>query len=229
MATSVYKNAIIYLIDGTEIEISPLKIKYFRDFMQTYNLMEIVKEEEEIFKILLECGRICFKQFAPYIKTVEDLEDNIDLDNLYKLLEVAGGIKFNKESEEESNKPNSNDGKQETWDTLDLAKLEKEVFLIGAWKNFEDLETSLSMGELVEIISSKRELTYEERKFSAALQGVDLDKENGKGQKEWEDLKARVFSKGKAKDSDDIVALQGQNAINAGFGIGMGLDYEDLR
>ena len=54
-----------------------------------------------------------------------------------------------------------------------------------------------------------------------------LDKGNDK-QNEWENLKARVFSKGKAKDANDVLALQGENAKMAGFGIGMGLDYEDL-
>jgi hypothetical protein len=42
-------------------------------------------------------------------------------------------------------------------------------------------------------------------------------------------MKARVFSRGATNDSKDILALQGQNAKKAGFGIGMGLDYEDLR
>ena len=41
-------------------------------------------------------------------------------------------------------------------------------------------------------------------------------------------MKARVFSKGKTADGNDILALQGPNAQKAGFGIGMGLDYEDL-
>jgi hypothetical protein len=41
-------------------------------------------------------------------------------------------------------------------------------------------------------------------------------------------MKARVFSKGKTKDSNDILALQGPTAQKAGFGIGYGLDYEDL-
>jgi len=84
------------------------------------------------------------------------------------------------------------------------------------------------MPELMAILSSKRELDYEEKKFLAAIQGVDLDSNSDRGQKEWEDLKARVFSGGKAKDSNDILSLQGQNAQRYGFGIGMGLDYEDL-
>jgi len=41
-------------------------------------------------------------------------------------------------------------------------------------------------------------------------------------------MKARVFSGGKAQGSNDILAYQGANANKAGFGIGMGLDYEDL-
>jgi hypothetical protein len=41
-------------------------------------------------------------------------------------------------------------------------------------------------------------------------------------------MKARVFSGGQASDSKDIVALQGINAQKAGFGIGMGLDYEKI-
>jgi hypothetical protein len=39
-------------------------------------------------------------------------------------------------------------------------------------------------------------------------------------------MKARVFSKGAATSGNDILALQGSNAERAGFGIGMGLDYE---
>ncbi len=49
-----------------------------------------------------------------------------------------------------------------------------------------------------------------------------------RGQKEWEDMKARVFSGGQTSDSNDVLSLQGVNAQKAGFGIGMGLDYEDL-
>ena len=57
------------------------------------------------------------------------------------------------------------------------------------------------------------------------MQGVDLDKASGK-ENAWEDMKARVFSKGAANGSNDILALQGANAQKAGFGIGMGIDYE---
>jgi hypothetical protein len=86
------------------------------------------------------------------------------------------------------------------------------------------------MPELVTTIGSIRELDYQEKKFLAAIQGVDLDGETNKdkGQKEWEDMKARVFSGGQTGDSNDVLSLQGVNAQKAGFGIGMGLDYENL-
>ena len=83
------------------------------------------------------------------------------------------------------------------------------------------------MPELMATLSSNRELDYQEKKFLAAMQGVDLDKDSGR-QKEWEDLKARVFSKGQTSDSNDVLSLQGANAQKYGFGIGMGLDYENL-
>lgn len=81
------------------------------------------------------------------------------------------------------------------------------------------------MPELTSTLIAKREKDYEDKKFLAAIQGVDLGGEKDRGQKEWEDMKARVFSGGAAKDSSDIISLQGINAQKAGFGINDGLEY----
>jgi hypothetical protein len=87
----------------------------------------------------------------------------------------------------------------------------------------------LSIPEILATLSIKRELEYDSKKFLAAMQGVDLDKQVGKDKSNaWEEMKARVFSKGKTDNPNDITSLQGVNAQKAGFGIGMGLDYEDL-
>jgi hypothetical protein len=230
MATEVYKTEIISLIDGTQIEIVPLKIKYLREFMNIFNIIKTVNNDDDAILVLSECCRICMKQYYPPIsESLEVLENNIDLPTIYKVIDIAAGIKIDKKSEETVKDQAVESGL--TWESLDLAKIESEVFLIGIWKDYQDLETSLSMPELMATLSSKRELDYEEKKFLAAIQGVDLDKNSnsGKGQKEWEDMKARVFSKGKTSDSNDVLALQGQNAKKAGFGIGMGLDYDDMR
>jgi hypothetical protein len=96
--------------------------------------------------------------------------------------------------------------------------------LLGAWKNYEDLELSISMPELLQIISMRRELDHMEKKFLAAIQGVDIDKD--KGDDKWEEMKNRVLYKGKG--SNDITNLSGKRAKDAGFGIGNGLDYEEI-
>jgi hypothetical protein len=57
------------------------------------------------------------------------------------------------------------------------------------------------------------------------LQGVKLDGGDASMDK-WEEIKARAFSGGKTSNPKDILALQGKAAQQAGFGIGMGLDYE---
>lgn len=227
MATKVYKQDKIYLIDGREIEIAPLKIKYLREFMDIFSSMSEVKNDDDAISVLIECCRVCMKQYFPEIVT--SVDEYIDMQSVYKIIDIAANIKINKKSEEPVKKQATESGS--TWETLDLAKLEAEVFVIGIWKDYHELELSLSMPELLVTIETKRDLDYQEKKFLAAMQGVDLDKETGttRGQKEWEDLKARVFSKGQTTDSDDVLSLQGPNAVKAGFGIGMGLDYEDLR
>lgn len=229
MATTIYSSQTVYLFDGTELEIIPLKIKYLREFMQTFEKIKKAKNDDEAIAVLVECVRICMKQYHPLIsKSVEDVEDSIDMPTIYKILDTAAGIKINRKSEETVKTQALDSG--QTWETLDLAKLESEVFLLGIWKDYQELETSLSMPELMATLEVSRELDYTEKKFMAAIQGVDLDKESNKdkGQKEWEDMKARVFSRGKTNDSNDVLALQGVNAQKVGFGIGMGLDYEDL-
>lgn len=227
MAKRVYRTKNITLLDGTEIALSPLKIKYLHEFMERFDDIQNVKEDDEAINILVDCVRISMKQFYPPISgSVEDIEDNLNLPKVYEVLDIAAGIKMGAKSEESVKKSAVDEG--QSWKDLDLVALEAEIFLTGIWKNFEELEESISMPELTALLESKRDLDYQEKKFFAAMEGVDLDKQSGKGQKEWEDMKARVFSKGATGDSNDVLALQGANAKKAGFGIGMGLDYEDL-
>lgn len=232
MATKVFKTSQIVLLNNQVLECSPLKIKYMREFMDIFIGMESSKNDDESIEILLECSRVCMKQYNPGLFL--DLEEHVDLNTLYDIVEIAAGIKIKPQTTKEEETPikeiSKGKEKDQGWLDLDLAKLEAEVFTLGIWKNYEELETSLSIPELMQTLSSKRDLDYEEKKFLAAIQGVDLDKnaENGKGQKEWEDMKARVFSGGQTSDGNDVLSLQGPNAARAGFGIGMGLDYEDL-
>jgi hypothetical protein len=223
MATSIYEKKDFYLIDETLISAAPLKIKYLREFLKIFDTIKEAKTDDESISVLVNCALVAMKQYAPHIKTVEDLEDNLDLPTVYEVIDIAAGIKINEKSEDPVKSQAVDSGS--SWDTLDLAKLESEAFLIGIWKDYEELEKSLSMPELTATIKIKRELDYSDKKFAAAMQGVDLDKNSGNSN-EWEDMKARVFSKGATTSGNDILALQGKNAEKVGFGIGMGIDYE---
>jgi hypothetical protein len=226
MATEIYKTGIVFSVDGIELEISPLKIKYLKRFMRAFEDVKLAKSDMEAISALAVCGAICMQQFMPQLATsVEVFEDNFDIKTVYKILEYAAGINVNEKSDEPVKDQAVKSGS--TWDDLDLAKLESEVFLLGIWKDYEELEKSLSMAELTAILNIKRDEDYAHKKFLAAMQGVDLDKNAGKSNA-WEDMKARVFSKGQATNANDIVALQGVNAQKAGFGIGMGLEYERI-
>lgn len=227
MATTVYDPGKVSLVDGREIEMPPLKIKYLRQFMDAFELVKTANNDEEAVIFLSNCAAIAMKQYCPEISTITELEDAMDLPGIYKVLDAAAGIKISEESKD-TVKDQAKDGGS-SWEKLDLAKLESEIFLLGIWKDYEQLELSLSIPELMLTLESKRELDYQEKKFLAAIQGVDLDKGNSKAEgNKWEEMKARVFSGGKAKDGNDVLALQGVNAQKAGFGIGMGLGYEDL-
>jgi hypothetical protein len=227
MATKVFEIDYVELLDNSIIEVTPLKIKYLREFMDAFDLVKYAVDDEHAILLLTNCARIAMKQYRPDIKTSEELEDLINLPIVYKIIDVAGGVRINEDKPESVKSQAADSEKDAGWANLDLAKLETEAFLLGIWKNYQELEESLSMTELVNTISSRRELDYNEKKFLAGIQGIDLDQDSNKTNA-WEDMKARVFSGGKASNANDIVALQGVNAVKAGFGIGMGLDYVDM-
>jgi hypothetical protein len=238
MATIVYSTKMVETVEGIQIEMSPLKIKYLREFMDAFNNMKTAETENDSINIITECVRISMKQYYPSLSvSTEDIEDNFDLPTVYSIVDFAAGIKVKEDSSEsvkeqaEQSLKSKADKEGVTWQSLDLAKLESEIFLLGIYKDYDELEKSLSMPELMSTLEVMRDLDYQEKKFLAAMQGVDLDKESGKdkGQKEWEDMKARVFSGGQSADADDVLSLQGPKAKQLGFGIGLGLDYEDDR
>jgi len=175
MATEIYNKTNIFLIDGTEIEIIPLKIKYLREFMNEFDDIHNAKNDDDAIEVLTRCASICLKQYCPEI--YQNAEDYLDLPTIYKIIDIGAGIKINSKSEEPVKKQAVEKGT--TWNDLDLAKLEAEIFMLGIWKDYQELEKSLSMPELMATLGSKRELDYEERKFLAAIQGVDLDKATG--------------------------------------------------
>jgi hypothetical protein len=225
MATTIYDTGIVTSVDGQAIRLMPLKIRYLRQFMHRFEDVKGAHADSDSVSVLVECSAIAMQQYAPEFATPESIEDNFDVEALYTIMDIAAGIKLKEDSEESVKDQAASSGS--TWDKFDLARIESEAFLLGIWKDYEELESSMSIPELVATIEAKRESDYNEKKFLAAIQGIDLDKQSGK-KNEWEEMKARVFSGGKTSNPNDIVAYQGTNAQKAGFGIGMGLGYQDL-
>lgn len=194
--------------------------------MDAFEFVKTAQNDDQAIFFLSECARVCMQQYYPSIKTITELEDNVDLETIYKIIDVAAGVKIKKDNpavKEQAVESGAD------WSGLDLLKLEAELFLTGIWKNYDEMESSISMPELTSILETKREIDYNEKKFFAAIQGVDLDKQTGKSEANaWEKMKAKVFSGGKTQNPNDIVAFQGVTAQKAGFGIGMGIGYEDL-
>ena len=98
MATSVYEVVEIELQDGTKIEMKPLKISILRDFMKEFQKISdenIAEDNIKSMDLLLDCAVIAIKQYKPEIADKAKLEDLIDLPTVYKVIEVAAGIKLN--------------------------------------------------------------------------------------------------------------------------------------
>lgn len=231
MATKIYDTQTITLLDGTDLYLTPLKLKYYREFMDILISATSDGNRLDIDNGLTECALVCMKQYYPKIKTVEQLEDVADMKMLYEVIKIGGNILMGSESDSDEPPKDKGNDKSESWENLDLAKIETEVFLLGIYKDYEELEESLSLQELIAIINTKRDLEYHEKEFMASLQGVSLD--GGKNSEPkvdpWEAMKARVFSGGKTDNPNDITSFQGPKAAKAGFGIGMGIDYVDMR
>lgn len=114
MATTVYNQEDIVLQDGKEVTLRPLPIGRLRRFMDAWNRFADVKTDDEGFDVFLNCAGIAleseFKGQFDSLKATKDqmaegqylsdeykeyLEDTLDLDTIYKILEVTGGIKLN--------------------------------------------------------------------------------------------------------------------------------------
>jgi len=98
MATSVYETVEIELMDGTKIKMRPLKISLLRDFMKEFQKIGdegIAEDNIKSMDLLVTCATIAMKQFDEELATKEKLEDILDLPTVYKIIEVAAGIKLN--------------------------------------------------------------------------------------------------------------------------------------
>ena len=114
MATTVYKQEEITLQDGTEVLLKPLPIGRLRRFMEAWNEFGNIETEDDGYNVFINCAGIAleenYKGRFDGLKATKDekeageflsaeykeyLEDTLDLDTIYRILEVTGGLKLN--------------------------------------------------------------------------------------------------------------------------------------
>ena len=96
MATTVYEEQSITLLDGTEIKVRPLKISLLRPFMKKFEgLAKVAEDNDKSIGVLLDCVQIAMEQYKPEIaKDGKALEDIMDLPTVYKIIEASSGIQL---------------------------------------------------------------------------------------------------------------------------------------
>lgn len=109
MAKTVYDSVDITLQDGKQVTLVPLAIGRLRKFMKAWQEFANIETEDDAFDIYINCCGIALeKDFKDQFdnecldaETVltegyrEYLEDVLDMDTIYKVLEVTGGLKLN--------------------------------------------------------------------------------------------------------------------------------------
>lgn len=113
MATQVYSEEEIILQDDTEVVLRPLPINRLRRFMKAWNEFAEAKDDEEGFAVFINCAGIAlennfkgrFDSMKPSKEEAEAgeflsaeykeyLGDTLELDTIYKVLDICGGIKL---------------------------------------------------------------------------------------------------------------------------------------
>lgn len=114
MATEVYKREEIVLQDGTEVLLRPLPIGPLRRFMEAWEAIKELPDGDDGFDVFINCAGIGlernFTSKFDRLKANADekekgevlsaeykeyLLDILDLDTIYKVLEITGDIKLN--------------------------------------------------------------------------------------------------------------------------------------
>lgn len=101
MAKTVYTEESIALQTGEEVVLRPLPIKQLKKFNAKLNDLraEWQKEdgnEDDAMDLLVDLGGICIEKQYPEIAADRDkLEDSLDLQTIYKIIDVCGGLQLN--------------------------------------------------------------------------------------------------------------------------------------
>ncbi len=93
MATTTHEAQELTLMDGTKINVRPLKISLLREFMKKFEgVAAVADDNEKSMTLLVECVQIAMKQYKPELSDdIAKLEEVLDLPTVYKIVEAASG------------------------------------------------------------------------------------------------------------------------------------------
>lgn len=93
MAITVNEPTAIALLDGTVINVRPLKLSLLREFSKAFaKISEVADDEDKSIDLLLDCVKIALKQYAPeLLENKVDLEEILDIKIVYQIIEEASG------------------------------------------------------------------------------------------------------------------------------------------
>lgn len=112
MAKTVYTSEDIQLQDGTQVTLRPLVIGRLRKFLKIWNdftaQVDDDPSEDDIYGVYINCAGVALeKDLKERVERTLDsetvltdeyrelLEDILDMDTIFKILEVCGGLKLN--------------------------------------------------------------------------------------------------------------------------------------
>lgn len=114
MATKIYKTKEIILQDDTEVLLRPLPIARLRRFMDAWSEFDKLPDGDDGLNILINCAGISLEnnfkgKFDSMKANAEEreggehlspeykdyLEEVLDVDTIYEIMDVCGGIKLN--------------------------------------------------------------------------------------------------------------------------------------
>lgn len=108
MAKPVYDSVDITLQDDTQVTLVPLAIGRLRKFMKAWGEFANIENEDQAFDIYINCCGIALDKSIGdrFEKTLDSetyitdeyrayLEEVLDMDTIYKILDVCGGLKLN--------------------------------------------------------------------------------------------------------------------------------------
>jgi hypothetical protein len=82
--------------------------------------------------------------------------------------------------------------------------------MLGIWKNFEELEESVTLDELNLLLKAAHEARHKDHRFAAALKGIDIDKDERENRFEQIQKRANARLAGKTVEQMELE--------DAGFG-----------